>query len=286
MFGRGAISCGRWFAGPLVLGSLVLSGEVAAQRAAAVAAPAVLAAGEGEPGPALKIVPGDRVRGKLDGDEVHAFEFDVVAGSRITVRTSRLSGNGKIAFRVLDPDDEVVISPLASIFGLKVSKLKHYDVLKTGTYRVEVLDMLGEGGEYGMRVFKKYVQRIKTVVAVDGETPPNPVVFDATAGSTIRLFLAKAPKPKGFFSKVGNSNKPAALLPEVSAIMAPESGNLAVPGTVKTSEFGKKIWAKKVPLPDFGTYQIDITGAAGSVGYAKVLLKLRFKKGGELHFVD
>ena len=70
---------------------------------------------------------------------------------------------------------------------------------------------------------------------------------------------------------------PADLFPVILDGVDPDGGSLVFEAL--TNKSGRKISAKNINLPLVGTYEFEVDGDDGSVGYAKASAKLSVPKG-------
>ena len=80
-------------------------------------------------------------------------------------------------------------------------------------------------------------------------------------------------KPKGDFATV--EGLPADLFVELDDLTGP-SGDVTVdPELLILDPLGKKLTLKAVDLADFGAYVMQLSGDAGSIGWAAAKLKIK-----------
>lgn len=249
------------FAGDRLRGSIGVLGAVARRGGAA---------GELPVDAVLKL--GDRVQGTLASGGVHAFSFEAVAGTEVTLKAARTAGFMLVGMRLFDPADVLLVDDVDSVLTLKKAAISGRLLTATGVYRLEVVDLTEQGGgSYSLRTAGVRERLITELVTVDGVEAPPPIVLAGVAGEVVQSIALRSLKPKGLFAKVGGL--PADLLPEVEQFSQVGGEALDLSQHVFISPTGYKVVVQDVMLPALGEYALHVTGAGGSVGYAKVKLR-------------
>jgi len=141
------------------------------------------------------------------------------------------------------------------------SSLGRLALPESGTYRIVLFSRSGAAGPYDLRLLLKPASSDARVRAsVDVATPNqfHDVSFAGLEGGTL---TAKIKPARG-----------SALQPSVVQVRAP-SGALVPVGSV-LSVRGTSLAIQMLPLPETGTYQLRLTGAASTTGTADVALAI------------
>ncbi len=225
---------------------------------------------------------GDKVMGELGPDGTHLLRFDAVAGTRVSFTVTCKSGGCEPALRLFDPRGAETIAATESVVSSKKARIAKLELAETGEHMLEIIDTGPQVGSYRL-VSKRAVPKIPKQVVEIAPPADTPVCvpFDAVAGGTLKKLLLKSLKAKGDFALTGG--QPAALLPQLVALHAPGVGPLDLTDLVLTSPSGKKLSATAVPLPETGAYVVEVDGSDGSVGFARLSLKIKTPKGKTTH---
>ena len=214
---------------------------------------------------------GQRLTGGLEPDDTDDFSFYATAGTLLTI-TAKRKGKGSVlipTFAVLEPNgDELGVAVPAG----KSARVKKLEVQTTGLHRVSVSSLSG-AGQYVVKTKARFPKSVETIVEVGsgGAT----VDFDGMPGMTIKRLRVKALAPKGEYATV--DGVPADLAPQV-ALLSAAGAPIELP-PLKTAASGKKTGGKNVAeITRAGPHFLTIEGGE-TVGYAKVVLKLKVAKG-------
>ncbi len=235
---------------------------------------------------------GDRLDGVVAADNSYVFTFEATAGTVLSITAIQKLSEMEPALRIYGPltpgVEPAVLADVADTTSTKNSpkakrkaKLpKGFSVPATGEYLLEVLDVSGNGGAFRMKTKGKPAKSVTKVVQIIelgvGDTTVD-VSFDATSGSLLKKLSIKALKPKGDFALI--DGQPAALLPVLDQVLDPKLQALPLVAPPKVNKAGTAVSINKQPLDRLGTYTVQISANAGSVGYAKLTATIKILKG-------
>jgi len=244
-----------------------------------------------------RLVLGDRVDAVVAPGNRYRFTFEATRGTRLSMQAmQRLSAmepglrlfgplvHGQEPALLVDLDQTVSSKPGAAAH--RVSRLPKKTILpETGEYVVEIVDVGGHGGAFRLRTAGKPardVRSVSTIVAVGADEPVPHVPLDATSGALLRSLTLRTLPPKGDFAVIGDGLE-AALLPQLAALLAPDDQALVsgdeLASMLQVNASGTALALGKLPLPDLGVYTVEVAGADGSVGYARVKAKVKIPRG-------
>ncbi len=213
---------------------------------------------------------GDGVDGGLGPGDVDTLFFDALAGSRITLQTKPGKGSDLLPrMRLTGPDGDELLAPEASAPKGKTARVKNLTLPDTGRYRLELLAADGSAGDYRFRSKLRPVTKVAEQVFVNAATPVVSVDFGALPGWSLKTAKVAAKKSK---------KSPDVLAPAVT--LTDPDGALVDPAPfAKPNKKGTKLTLKNVPLDVFGEWSLDVTGADGTTGEAKVSIRIAKPKG-------
>ena len=256
--------------GGMVLGGMLLGAVLLVIFVAASPAP-VAPLGD-TPASDAVLELGDKVVGTLDSGEGHVLEFEALAGTRFTAKAARKSGFLLVGLRLEGPGGQLLVDEADSVLTLKKARINDFKLLVSGTYRLTVFDLTDQGGgsyKLGTKGVRDTFE--KDLVTVDGEQAPPPVEFSGVQGELIKRIELRSLKPKGLFQKVGSL--PAALLPQIDHFGVVDGQEVSLAGKTQVTATGKRVRVRNVTLPVMGDYALQVGGAGGSVGYARVIVR-------------
>jgi hypothetical protein len=227
------------------------------------------------------LVLGDRVRGTLAPEEVHALEFEAVAGSRIAL-TCRRKGKGEFqpAFRLWDPDGIELVAIEETQVNEKLARIpkSQRTLAATGLYRLEISETSGSGGDYLFSTAARHPKAFSVTQPVaigDPEAPVEPIAISVIAGSAGTKIVARSVKPKGDYATVGGQS--ANLRPALRVQDA--EGHAVLMKRVSMNKPGTRLTVKGLHFPKGGTYSLVLEGGDETVGFATVKGRLKMPRG-------
>jgi hypothetical protein len=189
---------------------------------------------------ALAVPPVCRVEGELGPSGRDEFLVELMAGSRLRIKTRQSSGAASLA--LLLPDG--VVPEETSKVGAKV-KLKA-TVPETGIYRIWLDSRHAADSGYRLRIRAKKLTIEETVAVESGATVP----FLVAAGSRVKI------KVKGHDG----------LLPAISVA--------AVDEAARTNASGTRAKLGRFEAESSGTLELAIAGRDGTTGTASVKIRI------------
>jgi len=221
------------------------------------------------------LVPGDRVTGAMTGEATHTFRFDAVADTQLSLKCSRTFGDMEPAIRVIDPIGTEVMGVSQSVVSTKTARVRKLTLARTGSYRLEIVNLTRAGGIYSLTTKAKVPKKVKTVVAVG--TAGGAATLDAVAGSTVKKLVVKSLKPKGEYAEI--DGVPANLVPRIMSLVGPDGKEVDIAPFLRTK--GSSVTLLDLPLASPGVYTLNVGGVDSTVGYAHVAATVVAPKGRE-----
>lgn len=218
----------------------------------------------------VPLVLGSRASGPMEVDTTRGFTFEAIEGTVVSLTATRRKGLVEPAFSLTAPDETELLAPADSVLSPKKAGVKKLELTQTGVYRVELIN-LGGDGEHNFKTKGKIPKSFKLIAAVDPLDGEDPILLPAIGGSTLKSLKVSAIKPKGDFAAIGGVD--ADLSPAIAAATAPDASPLDL-GEIKVNKKGTKLAVKNVALPVLGIYEIILSGVDNSVGFAKVSAKI------------
>ena len=208
-----------------------------------------------------ELVAGGRVKGAITGGGRHGFAVELVAGSELTVVARAKMGAAETQVGVSSPADVQLVAPADSVLKPGRAKISKLPVEATGTWQLELENPADGGGRYVLRT------RVKAPLTgkVDIDGPGATVSFEAVAGWNLRRLQVQALSQGGVASE---------LQPEVS-LRGPDGVLRDLTEVLEVQAGGAKVLIKDLTLDETGRWQIEVAGAAGSVGAGRVRWRLR-----------
>ncbi len=221
------------------------------------------------------IVLGDRVKGMVSEGDGSRFRFEATAGTLLSLKAVRSGGDLQPGIMLTAPSGGVLLTPAVSVLSSKAAGTKKFPLTETGVYVVDVMSQAGSG-PYSLKSKAKAVTKVKEILSI-GAVEGTSTVFalDAVAGTVLKRLTVASLKPKGDFAMI--DGLPADLFPVFLPGMDPDGDPLVFEATANKS--GRKVTVKNLNLPLVGTYEFEVGGDDGSIGYAKALAKLSVPKG-------
>lgn len=187
----------------------------------------------------------------IDEDVV---SIEDVAGSKITVVAKRDSGNGmKPDVDILDANFAVLDSTAFKTKTSDSAEIKNFPLPSTGTFHVRVRTVNGFTGTYSL--------------TLKGKPPKKPDIGPGTISSAGEVdglsFVARSQsKLSGSIERTGGNLIPLAIeLVSPTGVLVPLPGNKA-----KLNSAQNTLTLTGIGLPSIGSYQLRITGQAGTTG--------------------
>jgi hypothetical protein len=153
---------------------------------------------------------GDRVGGSLSASEPEAgVVFDGLAGTVLTLKVKRKSGNLEPGITIGDPDGYEV--PLAGVCreGGRKARVRGLVLPQTGRYLIVVRLVAGAEGTYRLKIEAEHPRKVRQDGVIASALIPRDVVFPAFAGTTVRV---KVKGKEGLITRVDT-----VIRPDVSA---------------------------------------------------------------------
>jgi hypothetical protein len=212
---------------------------------------------------------GDGVDGSITAGDTDTLFFEALSGSRITLLMKRGKGSSlEPGFRLFAPDDSLLVSLAASVAKTTVARVKNFELPQTGRYRLELGSVIGNTGSYRFRSKVRHLTKFTTVAVVNAATPQHTISFGAFEGWQLKSAKVASKKSK---------QAPEALLPSL-ALIGPGGELTDLAPFTSANKTGTKLNLSGVPLDQFGTWRLELRGAEGSAGQAKVSVRLKAPK--------
>jgi len=216
---------------------------------------------------------GSKLVGQIDAADTDEFTFFATMDTKVSIiakPTKEGAGTLVPTFTITAPDGSTLDTSDPKGKG---AQIKNAVVKMTGLHVVTMLPGDTGTGGYLMKTKGKFPPKVKETIEVG--VAGAVLKFEGVPGITIKTLKVKALPAKGDFATV--EGDPSNLKPKVSALLAP-CGAVTPLGTLKTNGSEKAVTGKGIALVGSGVQRLIIDGA-GTVGFAKVLARLKFAKG-------